>query len=154
MVPACSTASAVLSRPGARHRGRITVAPRKTTAAKSAFPVGTHAKLRRRRVAAVEGDGATTANAECDDDEEIPDIEIPERPDHVRLVDGFLPAADAGALRAVAEVRGDEQLGLLADGHLHHAIVPTADDLADADLEGEGLVALVRRVELPPGGPA
>ena len=108
MVPACSTASAVLSRPGARHRGRITVAPRKTTAAKSAFPVGTHAKLRRRRVAAVEGDGATTANTECDDDEEIPDIEIPERPDHVRLVDGFLPAADAGALRAVFDGHNDD----------------------------------------------
>ena len=108
MVPACSTASAVLSRPGARHRGRITVAPRKPTAAKSAFPIGTHAKLRRRRVAAVEGDGATTANTECDNDEEIPDIEIPERPDHVRLVDGFLPAADAGALRAVFDGHNDD----------------------------------------------
>ena len=97
MVPACSTASAVLSRPGARHRGRITVAPRKTTAAKSAFPVGTHAKLRRRRVAAVEGDGATTANTECDDDEEIPDVELVE------------PKAKAIVLLELSETEGHEE---------------------------------------------
>merc|ERR1711998_248880 len=54
----------------------------------------------------------------------------------------------ASAPRAVAVVRGDGQLRLLAYGHLHDALVPSFDHLPDADGELEGLAAVAGGVEL------
>src|SRR5690348_1192703 len=54
----------------------------------------------------------------------------------------------ARALRAVAEVRRDDQLAPPADLHALHALVPAGDDLAGAEREAERLPAIPRRVEL------
>ena len=43
-----------------------------------------------------------------EDDQLAGDIEIPERPTHVRAVDGFLPAADAASLRKVFDDHHDD----------------------------------------------
>src|ERR1700761_7604716 len=53
----------------------------------------------------------------------------------------------AGAARAVAERRRDDQGALAADLHGGDAFVPAADDLAHADLEFERLAAVDRGVE-------
>ena len=49
---------------------------------------------------------------------------------------------------AVRVVRGARQLGNLPDGHSRHPLVPSLDDLADADGELEGLAAVLGAVEL------
>src|SRR5580704_1136024 len=53
----------------------------------------------------------------------------------------------AGAAGAVAELGGNDQRALAADLHGRDAFVPAANDLADADLERERLVAIDRGVE-------
>src|SRR6202035_528010 len=53
----------------------------------------------------------------------------------------------AGAAGAVAELGRNDQRALAADLHGRDAFVPAANDLADADLERERLVAIDRRVE-------
>src|SRR5205085_12462904 len=53
-----------------------------------------------------------------------------------------------GARGAVAEIRRDGKAALAADLHPGDAAVPSGDDLAGAELELEGLVAVPRRVEL------
>lgn len=45
------------------------------------------------------------------------------------------------ATSAIGVVRGAVDAGDLADGHGHDALVPALDDLPEADLEGEGLLA-------------
>src|SRR6266545_2146335 len=55
-----------------------------------------------------------------------------------------------GAVRAIAEIRRDDQLSLPADFHSHHALVPAFDHLPDADDELEGLTAIDRAVKLGP----
>src|ERR1700744_6074083 len=54
----------------------------------------------------------------------------------------------AGAARAVAKLRRDDQRAVAADLHGGDALVPAGDHLSLADREGEGLVAIVRAVEL------
>eukprot|EP00446_Apocalathium_sp_SHHI-4_P091726 CAMPEP_0177451482 /NCGR_PEP_ID=MMETSP0369-20130122/9795_1 /TAXON_ID=447022 ORGANISM="Scrippsiella hangoei-like, Strain SHHI-4" /NCGR_SAMPLE_ID=MMETSP0369 /ASSEMBLY_ACC=CAM_ASM_000364 /LENGTH=180 /DNA_ID=CAMNT_0018924085 /DNA_START=136 /DNA_END=675 /DNA_ORIENTATION=+ len=54
----------------------------------------------------------------------------------------------ACAVGAVAHAAGHMQHAALAEAHLHHAGVPTGDDLADTDLKLEGLVAVPGGVEL------
>ena len=49
---------------------------------------------------------------------------------------------------AVRVVRGARQLGNLPDGHSRHPLIPSLDDLADADGELEGLAAVLGAVEL------
>src|SRR6202035_1256061 len=53
----------------------------------------------------------------------------------------------AGAAAAVAELGRNDQRALAADLHGRDAFVPAANDLADADLERERLIAIDRRVE-------
>src|SRR6185437_3680869 len=53
----------------------------------------------------------------------------------------------AGAARAVAERRRDDERALAADLHGGDALVPTLDDLARADRKIERLVAIDRGVE-------
>ena len=54
----------------------------------------------------------------------------------------------AGRVRAVRKVGGDGQLGLLAQAHRKDALVPSTDDLSDANHELEGLLAVVAAVKL------
>src|SRR5436305_13276360 len=54
----------------------------------------------------------------------------------------------AGAARAVAQRRRDDQLALAADLHPHHPLVPPLDDGVAAEDEHERLAALARAVEL------
>src|SRR5947207_1524258 len=54
----------------------------------------------------------------------------------------------AGAARAIAEFRWNDQRALASDLHRADALVPAADHLPYADLEFERLVAVDRRVEL------
>ena len=49
---------------------------------------------------------------------------------------------------SVGQIGSDGQLALLADLHAEEALVPALDDLAGADLETKGLLAVVARVEL------
>src|SRR5262249_4804832 len=53
----------------------------------------------------------------------------------------------AGAARAVAERRRNDQRALAADLHAGDALVPALDDAPLADREFERLVAIDRRVE-------
>jgi hypothetical protein len=53
-----------------------------------------------------------------------------------------------GASAAVRPLRLDGQLPLLARAHVEQTLVPALDDLAAADLEAEGLAAVVGGVEL------
>src|SRR5579871_6635297 len=53
----------------------------------------------------------------------------------------------AGAARAIAERRRDDQRALAANLHGGDALVPAADHVAGADREREWLVAVDRRVE-------
>jgi len=63
--------------------------------------------------------------------------------------EGRVGRNDAGvAAAAVGVVRRADQLGALADAQLGDSLVPAADDLALADGELEGLVAVARRIEL------
>src|SRR6202161_1402201 len=54
----------------------------------------------------------------------------------------------AGAAAAVAELGRNDQRALAADLHGRDAFVPAGDDLMQADLELERLVAIDRGVEL------
>src|SRR3989442_14919304 len=59
-------------------------------------------------------------------------------------------AGGAGAARAVAEIRGNDQRARSADLHAGNALIPAANPLAGAELEREWLVAIARAVELCP----
>src|SRR6266568_8312785 len=52
------------------------------------------------------------------------------------------------AARAVAELGRDGELALAAHLHALHALVPALDDLAGAELELEGIAAILAGVEL------
>src|SRR5947199_391245 len=54
----------------------------------------------------------------------------------------------AGAAGAVAEVGGDDEGALFADFHGGYAFIPSLDDLALAEEELEGVVAIAGAVEL------
>src|SRR3978361_2178791 len=54
----------------------------------------------------------------------------------------------AGAARAIAQIRRDDQRALAADMHGGDALVPALDHLALAEGEGERLVPVERAVEL------
>src|SRR2546423_6466354 len=54
----------------------------------------------------------------------------------------------AAALRAIAEVGGDDELALAADMHAQDAFVPAGDDRAGADLKRVRLAAINRAFEL------
>src|SRR5271155_3617812 len=54
----------------------------------------------------------------------------------------------AGAARAVAQVRRNDQRALAADMHGGDAFVPALDDLALADREGKRFAPVERAVEL------
>eukprot|EP00420_Gonyaulax_spinifera_P036778 CAMPEP_0197884478 /NCGR_PEP_ID=MMETSP1439-20131203/10914_1 /TAXON_ID=66791 /ORGANISM="Gonyaulax spinifera, Strain CCMP409" /LENGTH=140 /DNA_ID=CAMNT_0043504211 /DNA_START=90 /DNA_END=512 /DNA_ORIENTATION=+ len=56
----------------------------------------------------------------------------------------------ASAVCAIAHGTRHVQHGALAEAHLHHALVPALNDLADADDKLKGLVAVPRGVELAP----
>src|SRR6185436_5669978 len=58
----------------------------------------------------------------------------------------------AGATLAVRELRRDGELALPADLHTYDTLIPPLNDLASAELEVEGLVAVLRAVELLPVG--
>ena len=58
----------------------------------------------------------------------------------------------AGAAVAVGQVRGDGEPAAAADLHADDALVPAADDLADAEAEVQRRAAVPRRVELLAGG--
>ncbi len=60
-------------------------------------------------------------------------------------------AGNAGlrdAARAVAELGGDGQEHAVAHALAHQALIPTGDDHADADLEGQGAAAVEGVVEV------
>ena len=59
-----------------------------------------------------------------------------------RRVGGDDRRVASGAVRVVGRAR---QLGPLPDGHLHHALVPALDHLAEADLEGRPSVPSASR---------
>src|SRR4051812_1280982 len=65
--------------------------------------------------------------------------------EHERLV---RPDPGAGALRAVGQVRRDDQLAPAADLHALDALVPALDDLTLAERERERLAVVPRGVEL------
>src|SRR5690606_26241723 len=54
----------------------------------------------------------------------------------------------ADATLAIGHLRGDAQLAPAAFAHARHALLPAGDHLAATQREGEGLVAVVRTVEL------
>src|SRR5690606_29266138 len=53
-----------------------------------------------------------------------------------------------GTARAIAQVRRDDQHAGAADLHPGHALVPALDDHAGTEREDEGLVAILRGIEL------
>lgn len=55
---------------------------------------------------------------------------------------------DSGvAAASVGVIRRTDQLGFLTNRHLSNSLVPTADDLATANLEAEGLSPGARRIK-------
>src|SRR6516165_11454006 len=71
---------------------------------------------------------------------------------HVKHQGGVGRDRPAGAARAVAEFRRDDQCPLAADLHAGHPLVPTGNNLVRAKRELERLAAVERAVELRPFG--
>ena len=63
----------------------------------------------------------------------------------MRVEFGGMTGESAGTVGVVGSAR---ELGVLTDGHLHHALVPALDDLALADDELERSAAILGGVEL------
>src|SRR5205085_9921834 len=51
--------------------------------------------------------------------------------------------------RTIAKIGRDRQRALTADAHAGHSLIPSRNDFASAEAEGERIVAIARAVELP-----
>lgn len=61
---------------------------------------------------------------------------------HLKLQIGMGRNDIAGTLCAVAIVGRNVENGRFTEAHLHHPLVPTANDLSNSNLEGKGLAAI------------
>jgi len=103
-----NTALATRAHAHTRVAARAVAVANTASRARHTAPTPSHQCHRGRRgvaLSAIQDPEAEAGAADEEEQETVGDIEIPEAPKHIRILDDFLPSADAAALREVFDER-------------------------------------------------